>query len=356
MPSIILLLSIITVFAQDQNKLTGQLAAEGWVLLYDGQSAFGWTPEGGSEWNTTPEGDLVAKSGDSGIIKLNTVFGDYDLRCEFKTPIAKGSAIVLNGVEVKPPRTGDKWRVLEASAVGGRIVAKVDGKKVADRKTDQPGTIALRFTKGDHLAIRNLRLLPRGLTPLFNGRDLGGWKVVERPQAKVPAVWSVRDGAIHVEHGPGQLETDGRYKDFVLRLDVRTNSNNPKLHPNSGVFLRGDPDGFFTGYESQIRNEYREDDRSKPVDFGTGAIYHYSPARRVISSDNEFFTKTIVARGRHFSIWVNGIQVTDWEDPHPEGNAVRNKQARLGAGTISLQAHDPTTTLDFRNLRIAELK
>ena len=350
-----MLLSIITVFAQDQNKLSPKLVADGWVLLYDGQSAFGWSPEGGAEWNTTPEGDLSARSGESGIIRLNTVFGDYDLRCEMKMPAAKASGIVLNGVAVQS-KSSDKWRVVDATVSGGRLLVRIDGKTVADQKTAEPGTIALRYARGDRIAVRNLRLRPLGLEPISNGKDLSGWKVVERAQTKVPAVWSVKDGAIHVEHGPGQLETERHFKDFTLQMDVRTNTKDPKLHPNSGVFLRGDSGAFWTGYESQIRNEFKDDDRAKPVDFGTGAIYHYSPARRVISNDNEFFTKTIVARGRHFSIWVNGIQVTDWDDPHPEGSVVRNKQAKLTAGTIGLQAHDPTTNLDFRNLRIAELK
>jgi hypothetical protein len=31
------------------------------------------------------------------------------------------------------------------------------------------------------------------------------------------------------------------------------------------------------------------------------------------------------------------------------------KEARLAAGVMSLQAHDPTTNLDFRNIRLAPL-
>ena len=47
--------------------------------------------------------------------------------------------------------------------------------------------------------------------------------------------------------------------------------------------------------------------------------------------------------------------MTDWEDTNPEGKSVRNKEARLGSGTLSLQAHDPTTNLDFKNIRIVPL-
>jgi hypothetical protein len=73
-----------------------------------------------------------------------------------------------------------------------------------------------------------------------------------------------------------------------------------------------------------------------------------------VSSDNEFFFNTIVASGRHISAWIDGIQVTNFEDAREEGMNARQR-ARLAAGPISLQAHDPTTNLDFRNIRIAEL-
>jgi len=61
-----------------------------------------------------------------------------------------------------------------------------------------------------------------------------------------------------------------------------------------------------------------------------------------------------VAQGRHISIYVNGIQVSDYTDTRPEGTNAR-KEARLATGTLSLQAHDPTTNLDFKNLSITEL-
>jgi hypothetical protein len=129
---------------------------------------------------------------------------------------------------------------------------------------------------------------------------------------------------------------------------------NANHHPNSGVFIRGDHRGFWTGYEDQIRNEYKGGDRTQAVDFGTGGIYNRQPARKVVSNDNEYFADTFVARGRHLAVWINGYPVSDFEDERPEGTNAR-QQARLQEGTVSLQAHDPTTNLDFKNLRVATL-
>ena len=123
---------------------------------------------------------------------------------------------------------------------------------------------------------------------------------------------------------------------------------------NSGIFFRSIPRDFANGYESQIHNGVKDGDPTKPVDVGTGAIYRRTTARRVVSKDHEWFTKTIVATGPHIAVWVNGYQVTDWTDDRPP-TTTPAKASALEPGTIAIQGHDPTTNLRFRNLRIAEL-
>ena len=63
---------------------------------------------------------------------------------------------------------------------------------------------------------------------------------------------------------------------------------------------------------------------------------------------------TVAAAGRHLATWVNGVQVVDWTDNRPLVNNARNG-CRLEKGPISFQGHDPTTDLNFRNIRIGEL-
>ena len=147
--------------------------------------------------------------------------------------------------------------------------------------------------------------------------------------------WSVRVGLLHVEKGPGGLESEAKFADFVMQLEIRTNPKDATHHPNSGVFFRGTAGVFWSGYESQIHNEYKDGDRTQPDDYGTGAIYRNQAAREVVANDGEFFTKTIVARGRHLSVWVNGYPVTDWEDTHPEGTNVRKPRRRCSAPASS---------------------
>ncbi len=73
-----------------------------------------------------------------------------------------------------------------------------------------------------------------------------------------------------------------------------------------------------------------------------------------MAKDGEWFTMTVVAHGNHIATWVNGIQQVDWYDNRPPSDNPRTG-CRLEAGHISIQGHDPTTNLSFRNIRIAEL-
>jgi len=63
---------------------------------------------------------------------------------------------------------------------------------------------------------------------------------------------------------------------------------------------------------------------------------------------------TIVANGNHLAVWVNGYQTADYTDNRPANKSAR-KGSKTDKGPISLQGHDPTTDLSFRNIRIAEL-
>jgi hypothetical protein len=216
--------------------------------------------------------------------------------------------------------------------------------------------------------LKALGLQPDDLKPIFNGRDLTGWKEFPGRKSK----FTVQDGCIHVTDGPGDLQTLGQYADFVLQLECRSNGK----HLNSGIFFRCVPNQYQNGYEAQIRNEFtpgQERDytvedydpethelkgkrivKSTAVDYGTGAIYRRVPARSQVAKDGEWFTLTIVARGRHIATWVNGVQQVDWTDNRPLKENPR-QGCRLEKGHISIQGHDPTTDLSFRNIRIAEL-
>ncbi len=123
---------------------------------------------------------------------------------------------------------------------------------------------------------------------------------------------------------------------------------------NSGIFFRSIPGQFWQGYECQIENRYHDDDRTRPVDCGTGGFYRRQNARRIVADDRQWFHLTLIACGNRMAAWVEGIPVSDWVDRRP-ANPNPRRGLRLDAGTIILQAHDPSTRLRFRKLRAGEI-
>jgi len=368
--------------AAQLNSLTAQDISEGWILLFDGETTFGWTPRNGSIW-TVQDGALCYQAGSgSGFLATTTEFSDFRLHAEFWI-----DGVANSGVFLRSPMTGDmsatnayevnifdphekwptgsineiakaresqhtagQWNTYELTAEGDHLVVRLNGKTTVDvRDGRHPrGVIALQNYKGEGVVkFRNVKLQPLGLKLIFNGKDLSGWKEISGRKS----VYSVTpEGWLNVKNGNGDLQSESEFGDFVLQLDIISNGQ----HLNSGVFFRATKGQFWSGYESQIRNQWEGEDRTKPVDFGTGGIYNRQAARRVVSSDHKWFTKTIIAHGPHLATWVNGIQVTDFTDGRAQ-NASARQGARAKAGVLSLQGHDPTTDLSFRNLRIAEM-
>jgi len=364
------------------NSLTPQEIAEGWILLFDGDTLFGWAPRGPAQWEVA-DGTVRYKAGSGGgHLSTTTEFANYQLHAEFLADDKVNSGVFLrcpatgeitsaNAYEVnifdphekwptgsinevaktsEIPKTPGHWNTYDLTAEGDHLVVKLNSQTTVDVRDGKRtcGTIALQNLTGDGaVRFRNLKLRPLGLKSLFNGKDLAGWTVI--PGRK--SVYSVTpEGWLNVKNGNGDLQSEGEYGDFVFQLDIISNGT----HLNSGVFFRALKGQFWSGYEAQIRNQWQGDDRTKPVDFGTGAIYNRQAARRVVSSDREWFTMTIAAHGPHLATWVNGFQVSDFTDTRPPHNNARQGY-RAKAGVLSLQGHDPTTDLSFRNLRIAEL-
>ena len=212
-------------------------------------------------------------------------------------------------------------------------------------------TFGLKIETLDRTEIHSILVRPTLGEPLFNGKNLDGWKIFKGDAKKEASKWSVTDvGELKVENGPGDLQTTTDHEDFLVRLDVKTMGK----ALNSGLFFRCKPDEYQQGYEAQIQNAYFDRDRTKPTDFGTGAIYRRVPARRVVSNDNEWFTMHVLAVGPHLRTWVNGEPVVAWVDERPPGDNARTG-LRLAAGRLSLQGHDPTTNILFKNLLLTDL-
>lgn len=365
-------------------RLPRELTEEGWIELFDGGTLFGWEAVGDASWRV--ENGVIRTNGEKAGFLMSTMeFADFELHAEFlaepgtnsgiflrtpleptdpardcyelniapaDNPFPTGSFVARKKVapqDAAPDDDTPRWRTIHVRAEKGTFTVDLDGERVLVYEDPAPiaiGHIALQSNKGP-ISFRHVRLRPLGLKSIFNGRDLTGWNA----DHKMDATFSVTEaGELSVRGGRGQLESEEEFADFVLQLACKVNGEGL----NSGVFFRSIPGEFVQGYESQISNTMKDGDPQRPADFGTGAIYRRQAARRIVAEDNAWFTKTLIARGPRISVWVNGYLVTDWVDTRPASENPREGM-RLKGGTLSLQAHDPTTDLLFRDLRIVEL-
>jgi pSer/pThr/pTyr-binding forkhead associated (FHA) protein len=357
-------------------------ADEGWVLLFDGTSMTGLTATPPSAWRV--DDGVLAATADGATVRSNSAFADFSIALDYRADGAGADcALVVRSTADNPrdsgylvqlgdtrpdwpagsiveqakapalPPSGDRWHALEATAVSDRISVTLEKFSVAEAKNvrSQAGFVGLSCRQG-RMQFRNIKLKPLEMKALFNGTDLSGWKVVGAPPKNAGIVkkmffvggkpkdakWSVAAArTIHVEDGTGQLETATTYDDFVLHLAMRVKAKDRNDRPKSAVFVRGDAGQLFTGYEVQ-----------------DGALLTPPSARPGTTTTNEFFTETIAVRGRHIQTWVDGVPVSDVQDTRAEGTSAQ-KDARTAAGTISLQAFDDRSNLDFRNLRVSAL-
>ena len=340
------------------NTLTAKEIADGRVLLFDGETTFGWKVKGEVK---VENGTLVLGGTKATTLTSTTSLGYGTWRMEAKSTKEPGF-ITVHG-KLRMPAPSDKpW----ASVSIERTSAEDTGRPIKS-----PFPVELSVDAGGTFSIRNFRFRPSTPTQLFNGKDLSGWKVFKgNPKQEKSKFTVTKEGWLNVKDGPGDLQTTRTFGDFVLQLECI--SNGTRL--NSGVFFRAIPGKYQQGYEAQVHNGWLDKPKAITVDdydpkekkainrkvettamdFGTGAIYRRQPARRAVAKDKEWFAMTVIANGRHFATWVNGVQQVDWSDHRP-GNDNPRQGYRAKAGAISIQGHDPTTDLSFRNVRAGAL-
>jgi hypothetical protein len=357
----------------NQDRLSSKEIADGWILLFDGETTFGWTVEGSEA--KVKDGVLVVTAENPTRLLTTSEFGPGETQGEFRW---KGKSQPIPVVQGRGKDVLDKsesagaWITWLASSGPNRNEATFrigdKGWGAASPLISTRGRYGFEVPAGTTLEIRALKFKPLDLKPVFNGKDLTGWKEFPGQKSKFSVT---KEGWLNVKDGRGDLQTVDKWADFTLQLECISNGD----FLNSGIFFRCQPDKYQQGYEAQIHNKFLKEPKTYVLeefdpkthqslgkrkaqyladDYGTGAIYRRIPARRQASKDREWFTMSVIAEGRHIAVWVNGVQVTDWTDNRPANDNGRNGY-RAEAGPISIQGHDPTTDLSFRNLRIAEL-
>ncbi len=192
-----------------------------------------------------------------------------------------------------------------------------------------------------------------GFKPLFDGKSLEGWKVVNGKEG----AYGVTNGILYCARGSGgNLMTEKEYENFVLRFEFKLEEGS-----NNGLGIRAplEGDAAYLGMEIQILDEVAAEKgkwgRLKPEQFH-GSIYDVVAAEKgALLPPGQWNAQEVVADGRQIKVTLNGktildVDINNIKDPiriakHPGLFRPRGHIGFLGHGDY----------VEFRNIRIKEL-
>jgi Domain of Unknown Function (DUF1080) len=149
--------------------------------------------------------------------------------------------------------------------------------------------------------------------PLFNGKDLTGWKM-DKPNSD--KAWSVVDGTL-VSPGNGpEIIHDRKFRDFKLHVEFNCPANS-----NSGVYLRG-------RYEVQVETNSIQE----PPSHHMGGVYGFiAPTPELPRKPGDWQTYDITLVGRTITVVQNGQTIIDQQEiPGITGGALDSHEELPG--------------------------
>ncbi|MBI4580511.1 MAG: DUF1080 domain-containing protein [Planctomycetes bacterium] len=179
-----------------------------------------------------------------------------------------------------------------------------------------------------------------GFTPLFNGKDLEGWKITGKPEG-----FAVKDGVIRSDSNQGGdwMHTPRTYTNFILRVEWRVG-----MGGNSGIFVRAQEGRFpwLSGTEIQISNEYRDPPHCTGALYGMAAVSPRPDERATVWHETE-----IHCDGYRMKVFCDHVPVVDVD--------ARNVPVLAGrplTGFIGLQdSHNRESWIEYRKVLVKEL-
>ena len=180
---------------------------------------------------------------------------------------------------------------------------------------------------------------PSKKQPLFNGKDLTGWKIYGTEK------WFVENGLLVCESGPdkqyGYLATEKFYKNFDLTLEFLQVSDG-----NSGVFFRSTIEGTkIAGWQCEVAPK-GHDTGGIYESYGRGWLKQIDDDKENILKPGEWNTMRIKVVGDRVQTWLNGQQMVDLSD----------EKIGKANGSIALQIHEGGgIKVEWRNMVIEEL-
>lgn len=256
-------------------------------------------------------------------------------------------ALLVDGSpDVQDAIAADNWNRLEVRALGPVLEVYVNHKlasRVYDERFTAGGVVLSVTPVGNEPATVAFRRLgfavdgpyapdaaKAGWRPLFNGKDLTGWKIWGEEE------FVVEDGAIVGRSGPkkseGYLCTEESWKDFRVRGWFRMlGEGNFGLFYHSRIALREDGYPIISGVQGEVAPGYPSPTGCHYESYRRGWIIEPnvgSVGAWALRPDDWSFIE-IRAVGNRITSWVNGVLVNDFHDT----------QHQVFEGGFALQLH-----------------
>lgn len=139
------------------------------------------------------------------------------------------------------------------------------------------------------------------LEPIFNGKDLTGWKGVEG--------YKVDSGVITCCPGGKNLMTEQVYENYIIDFEFRLT---PGANSGLGIHYPGTGDPAYTGMELQILDDTAEKfAKLQPYQYH-GSLYTMSAAKRgFLKPVGEWNKQTVTVNGPLVKVVLNGEVILD---------------------------------------------
>ena len=192
---ILTLICLCATWAADKpNTLTKKESAQGWKLLFDGNSMNGWESHWADSFHVK-DGALACDGSVMSWLSTKDSFSNYDLKLEFRGNAKVNSGVFLRSEKEGQPHItgyelqiwdyqpakyntgslvgtafaeptkilGDQWNKYEITADGDHFLVVLNGKKLLDTHDSKhaSGVIGFQCQKEQQIEFRNIRILPR---------------------------------------------------------------------------------------------------------------------------------------------------------------------------------------------------
>lgn len=389
-------------------------------LIFNGRDLAGWTGDGFK----TEADVLVSDGGGKSMLETANTYTAYILDFDFKTEGDAKASLVLHysgesdgsgaGIEIllgndaaggqphgslaklmvaRPGvlKPAGEWNNQRVTVTGSNIRIAVNGAEILDADLDallagnpdhgglnrRAGEIVFK-ADGSKLSLRNVNILeivPKaneeaardaGFKPLFNGKDLEGWKY----ETDGTGNWFVANGILKHTGEPGitkDLWTVESFKDFTMVFDWRwaetgEGKTQPVILPDGNEKIGDDGEPELVEINELDSGIYLRGDSTSQVNLwnwpiGSGEVYGYrtnknnspeiraavTPKRKADAPPGEWNRMMITIEGKSLAVSLNGVVVIE--------------NATLGGipdeGPIGLQHHGQA--IEFSNIWVKAL-